>query len=843
MKSTQRPRTAWLARGVVAVALAFASPLFAHGTDPLEHAPQAPAINAPVEQVSGEVRQVVVSDRASGASLHYRWLATPGGESLALRGTAADTLTAGSDVEITGRRNGKTLFVEATRALPPLPGKAARKSSGAAAVEGELRLIHVDYLPDSKSRFEFEVVDDAGEATPVDLGILPEALDRGMRVVVRGPARSDGTIEPDTIEIVALPKTSSTVRTLEKATVTNKALVILVRFTDSAASPFTQAQVQATFAGGAGSGSVTEYFKEVSYGQQLLSATVTPWLNATSATPAGCDYRAIGTAARNAATAAGYNLASYQNLVYVFPRISACGWSGLAYVGASGVWSNGYNSVLVYAHELGHNFGLLHAGSLDCGAASVGGTCTVAEYGDPFNAMGNQRAMHFTAAQKAKLGWVASAAVITHAGGSGTYTLSPLETPGGTKYAIKVAAASNRTYWLEYRQPLGFDAGLASYPSNGAQIRVASPFETLCSGCDSRSDDTQFIDTTPATAAFTDGALLVGRSFTDTKYGLTFNVLSATASGLTVQVVSGGGGGATTTTTALASSANPSALGAPVTFTATVTGSSPTGSVAFTANGATITGCGAAALGGSGNARVATCTTAALAAGGSSIVARYGGDAANLASTSATLAQTVNGGGSTTSTNVALASAGSVATASSSNSSSYPASAIINNERAGRKTAPAGWVWVDGTANAWPDWVQVRFAGSRTIDRVVVYTMQDNFNAPVEPTDTTTFSLYGLRAFEVQGWNGSAWVTLGSVTGNNLVKRTVTFPAFTTDRIRVNATSGLVNFSRITEVEAWSAGAASATTSASTSPAAPRTRGAAMPVAAAASSRVLDAVR
>jgi hypothetical protein len=55
----------------------------------------------------------------------------------------------------------------------------------------------------------------------------------------------------------------------------------------------------------------------------------------------------------------------------------------------------------------------------------------------------------------------------------------------------------------------------------------------------------------------------------------------------------------------------------------------------------------------------------------------------------------------------------------------------------------------------------------------------------------------------VQGWNGSSWVTLGSVSGNNLVKRTLNFSAFTTDRVRINVTASLAIFSRITEVEAW----------------------------------------
>jgi hypothetical protein len=94
-----------------------------------------------------------------------------------------------------------------------------------------------------------------------------------------------------------------------------------------------------------------------------------------------------------------------------------------------------------------------------------------------------------------------------------------------------------------------------------------------------------------------------------------------------------------------------------------------------------------------------------------------------------------------------------------------------------------------------------------------VYTLQDNYTSPVEPTDTMTFSLYGIADFAVQGWNGSAWVTLASVSGNNLVKRTVNFAAFTTDRIRVHIGNALNSWSRITEIEAWGIDAAAATAS------------------------------
>ena len=119
----------------------------------------------------------------------------------------------------------------------------------------------------------------------------------------------------------------------------------------------------------------------------------------------------------------------------------------------------------------------------------------------------------------------------------------------------------------------------------------------------------------------------------------------------------------------------------------------------------------------------------------------------------------------------------------------------------------AGWGngggWADGTSNAYPDWVQIIFNGTKTIDHVVVYTVQDNFASPIEPTDTQTFSLFGVTDFAVQGWNGNGWVTLGTVTGNNLVKRTVSFAAYATDRIRINVTNAMASSSRITEIEAW----------------------------------------
>ena len=156
-------------------------------------------------------------------------------------------------------------------------------------------------------------------------------------------------------------------------------------------------------------------------------------------------------------------------------------------------------------------------------------------------------------------------------------------------------------------------------------------------------------------------------------------------------------------------------------------------------------------------------------------------------------------------TNLALASNGATATASSQYSANYPASSTINGDRRGLNWNNGGG-WNDAApANTFPDRADIYFNGSKTIDEIDVFTLQDNPATPVEPTESMTFSLYGLSAYDVQYWNGSAWVTVsgGSVTGNNKVWRKFTFSPITTTKIRVSTTASIDGYSRITEVEAW----------------------------------------
>jgi RHS repeat-associated protein len=162
--------------------------------------------------------------------------------------------------------------------------------------------------------------------------------------------------------------------------------------------------------------------------------------------------------------------------------------------------------------------------------------------------------------------------------------------------------------------------------------------------------------------------------------------------------------------------------------------------------------------------------------------------------------------------NVAARANGGTATASSAISAmmsgsityTFPPSGAIDGDRKGLNWGFGGG-WNDETAATYPDWLQVDFSRMQTISEIDVFTIQDNYTRPLPPTPLMTFSRYGITAFQVQYWTGSAWQDIpgGKVSGNKLVWRRFMFAPITTDRIRVVVNAALDNYSRIVEVEAW----------------------------------------
>ncbi|HEV8117909.1 MAG TPA: hypothetical protein VGQ32_05250, partial [Thermoanaerobaculia bacterium] len=245
-----------------------------------------------------------------------------------------------------------------------------------------------------------------------------------------------------------------------------KAIAIFVNFLDDTSQPYTVADGISTMFD---SSSVASYWAEASFGNTTMTGDIAGWYTIPINKPTTCDstdWSAIRDGARNAATQGGWTLSNYQFEIYVFPKISACSWAGLGSVAGPGAWINQAFSVRTTAHELGHNYGLLHAHSLDCGTAVIGGTCadhgdSAHEYGDIHDVMG-KNLRHVNAYSKWKLWWLPDASIATISAGGGTFDLQPIESGSGLRAVRIPTSVPNRTYWLEFRQAIGVDSALSS---------------------------------------------------------------------------------------------------------------------------------------------------------------------------------------------------------------------------------------------------------------------------------------------------------------------------------------------------------------------------------------------
>ncbi|APR05141.1 NEW3 domain-containing protein [Thauera chlorobenzoica] len=416
----------------------------------------------------------------------------------------------------------------------PEPAPALPSAAGASAtLEGTLEVRIEDY-PDLTHKTRHYLLTPAGERRELRYrGEPPGHLVSGAKVRARGRL-ADNLLALDDdnslTQVSAAPSYSVGVQ---------NTLVLLVNFSDNTSQPYTVSGAQTLMS------TIDAFMRENSSERATVSSAVRGWytLPLSSAT---CDIPNIKTHARTAATAAGVDLSAYTRFVYVFPRISACTWAGLAIVGGSptDTWINGAFDQKTVAHELGHNLGLGHAHSLHCDQSPIGTTCSGYEYGDIEDTMGNSRG-HFSAFGKERLGWLNGTDVppITTVEASGSYVLEPFSTTGaGGAKALKVlrgidpATGDPTYYYLEYRQPQGFDSFLAGVGNltTGVTLRSAS----LSRGA-FQLDMTPRSNTTAAAYDLMDGALAVGSRFTDSDAGVTIAVTWADASGAGVDVTFG----------------------------------------------------------------------------------------------------------------------------------------------------------------------------------------------------------------------------------------------------------------------------------------------------------------
>jgi len=329
------------------------------------------------------------------------------------------------------------------------------------------------------------------------------------------------------------------------ASTEKKVAVILFNFTANTAKPWTADQVRsAVFSA---TNSTDSYYRQASFNALGLSGItntegdVFGWYTISSSNTT-CIPDTWAAAAKTAAQNAGVNLSGYTNFVFAFPYDSACNWGGIGVMPGSNVWINGYaTDPSLVAHELGHNFGSHHSSSLNCTSSTgarvtMSDTCALDEYGDPFDVMGSGGLKHFNNFQKGRLGFYASTSnTVTAPVGTSTYKVLPIETSTTGLQSLRVPRTLNTAgtptdyYYIESRKTSGFDNFAAGSPVvSGASIRIGYDYSVV--------NRPELLDMTPATTTFTDSSLAIGKTFTDSKRGITITTTAADSTGVTVTV-------------------------------------------------------------------------------------------------------------------------------------------------------------------------------------------------------------------------------------------------------------------------------------------------------------------
>lgn len=336
-------------------------------------------------------------------------------------------------------------------------------------------------------------------------------------------------------------------------------LVLLVNFADLTDEPITTLAMNDVVFDTPDANSWDAWVRDASYGRAYLTGDVYGWFTLPDNATDVCDPEALLTAVFTAVDAAqpSIDFTAYSRVAILTPQTS-CNWKGAGTVGIATLPTpdgdadlsvlelNGVTAALDGAapHEFGHNLGLRHAGAWECGASSLTGPCTslYPNY-DNFDTLGSYSLKgHYNAPHMEKAGWFVPGELVETTG-PGVFELSPMSVPGGLK-ALKIPIAGGLHYYVEYRQPVGYDRGVLdffedSFGLGAATMQGAVIHTDLLYITSNIITGTQLIDLSPggSTDSQVDAAqsvLWLGGTFDDPDNGVYLKVVGAGPDSLTV---------------------------------------------------------------------------------------------------------------------------------------------------------------------------------------------------------------------------------------------------------------------------------------------------------------------
>ena len=232
------------------------------------------------------------------------------------------------------------------------------------------------------------------------------------------------------------------------------------------------------------SGKFQAFYKEQSYGKISFEGDVTDWIT-TAYDPnmcfsgSGISITPEHPSIKNYIQTHGIDLSQYGRIVMLINGLNY----GCSFVGKSDVIIDGKNyrfsltrtappplnevpyknmSIFDYtlSHEMGHALGVWEANAWDCSGPSLDINCQHFEFGNTYDVMGfASNGRHFNAFYKDLLGWIDPSSKVNITA-DGTYSLAPYEGNSGVRTAVitNPATPSALPFYVEFRQPLGFDS-------------------------------------------------------------------------------------------------------------------------------------------------------------------------------------------------------------------------------------------------------------------------------------------------------------------------------------------------------------------------------------------------
>ncbi len=352
-------------------------------------------------------------------------------------------------------------------------------------MSGELDVIIKEDFDRHHFEYDYFIRDDTGrdwyqlefERTP------PGHLKSGQKIRVRGEPKGKKLRVESLEEEGAAPSDPLAVPGDEAAVAVDerKAVVLMVNLTNA-----TVGQTRSQIIGNmfTNTRSVDKLYREASLGQMSFQADTDsdgqpdvfgpfsiPHDNAT------CNYYDWAYAAESAAQAAGVDLSLYRHRVFVLPNTSnlpACSWAGVANVGCGTfcrAWIAGSTGI-IYAHELGHNLNMAHAGTDPENDGAINNV-----YGDYSDPMGGSTSSWylFNAGHNDQMGWYGGIpGAVTTVMGSGTFDIAAIGMDpwtSGAPAALKIYKPDTKDYYyLSYRQPIGDFNQLSTTYTKGVNV-------------------------------------------------------------------------------------------------------------------------------------------------------------------------------------------------------------------------------------------------------------------------------------------------------------------------------------------------------------------------------------